>query len=255
MKLKFLIYKLKYLLLALLSLVFSTNCSSATSKTPVYFQSDFKCMTDFVPAEKDKEYLINREVYVRKLMPKYNGQPIIVAGESTAALMKEELLKEKLPGYSISNQAIPGETTVLFLASINDRIIRHKPSVVVLAIGGNDILGGRCLTAIERNVSVILNTIQDQSPRTRIILVSIPPVIDWNVSTVAVYLNERLKGLAEQNRNVDYLDLWPELADPEKPVLAEEFHIVNEKGKKDKIHFNPKGYDAFARLLKSKLGR
>lgn len=228
-------------------------CSTSGQASPRYFKEDFKCSKEFIESEKDTKYLVGREAYIQNLIPEFNGESVIIAGESTAALFNENLIKEHLPGYKITNRAIPGETTVLFLSSLDSHILKYRPSTIVLAIGGNDLLGGRCLTTIERNVFLILTKIQTQLPGTKVVLVSIPPVVDWNVSSVAVYFNTRLQLLASASRNIEYLDLWPMLADPEKPVLAQKFRIIDKRGKVDRVHFNKQGYELFAKELKKKL--
>lgn len=231
------------------------QCSSGTVMDPAYgtnyFDDQFECTQGAVEQEKNSKYHARRLLWIEELKKRKTDSPIILAGESTAALFTEDMLQEFLPNHRISNQAIPGETTVVFLTALDDLVIKARPKVVILAIGGNDILGGRCLSTILRNTEIILDTIHRKLPRTRVLLVSIPPVVSWKVSSVAGHLNLGFQQLVNRKPFAEYVDLWPHLADEKRPVLDKKYQLyLEDKGKVDQVHFNKEGYKRFAEAIK-----
>ena len=179
---------------------------------------------------------------------------IVLTGDSTAMLFTDELLKRELPDLNIVNRGIGGDTTRLLLGRVEDVTVL-KPRAVIVAIGGNDLLGGRCISEILGNTEKIIAKLQASSPALRVVLVSIPPVLTWKANSISPYYNYRLRRLTLRQSRVSYLDLWSELSDVDYPQLKAEFHRVNPGGKKkpDVIHFNEAGYAAWARLIRKSL--
>ncbi|MBW7858782.1 MAG: hypothetical protein H3C43_10945 [Leptonema sp. (in: Bacteria)] len=199
------------------------------------------------------------------------GNPfLVIAGESTAALFTEEVYRTELSEFPTVNRAIGGETTGLFLSSMDADIIALKPKVVFLSIGGNDILDGRCISKIKENMQLILFKFTTQLPGTHVLLAGVPPVRSWKVNSVTPYFNDLLRNLASQyGPNVEYFDLWPILADPDRPILDDRFMVTitkeatllqkltgnDEPEEYDLIHFNQDGYREIAKNLKPILER
>lgn len=234
-----------------------------------YFKPEFDCNKGLLRKEKDLGYQLIREHY-RSIMlakPVPENPFMVIAGESTAALFSEEIYQSELAEFPTVNRAIGGETTGLFLSTMDADIISLKPKVVFLSIGGNDILDGRCISKIKENMQLILLKFKTQLPETRILLAGVPPVRSWKVNSVTPYFNDLLRNLAAQsgpNSNIEYFDLWPILADPDRPMLDNRFMVPitkqanlfqrltgNEQTDEyDLIHFNQDGYREIARNLK-----
>lgn len=217
-----------------------------------YFEPGFRCERGFLKKETDPVYLKIRADYRNAFSP-VNERPFIVfAGESTIALFRKEIYEKYFSGYTAVNRAIGGETTVLFLTSMEEDILSLKPDVIVLSLGGNDLLGGRCLNTILNNLNLIFFKIKERLPETRIVFVSIPPVLSWKVNTITPYFNQKVQKLLRQYPGTYYLDLWEILSDEEVPRLREEFYREMEgilQGY-DELHFNNKGYEEIAKHLK-----
>ncbi|MCB1137949.1 MAG: hypothetical protein KDK23_04300 [Leptospiraceae bacterium] len=245
---------------ALLSflVLFLAQCSSGTVMKPAYganyFDDQFECTTGMVEQESNKDYLLKRLAWIAALPEPSENSGIILAGESTAALFTPDLLKKHLPEYNITNRAIPGETTLVFMANLDELVTKHRPRLIILAIGGNDLLGGRCLSTIVKNTEIILDEIHRKLPGTRVLLVSIPPVVSWKVSSIAGHLNLGFQQLVNRKPFVEYVDLWPYLADEKRPALAPQYQLYYEKKDKvDQVHFNAEGYAKFAEALRKHL--
>lgn len=259
-------------------------CISAACTTPYtylkgapgtdYFRPEFDCKKGALPKEQDALYLLMREKLRATAFRSAVSEPpfMVIAGESTAALFDERIYKRELPEFTILNRAIGGETTSLLLAAMDQDIIPLRPKVIFISIGGNDILGGRCLSEIRENVRLFLFKVRAQLPETHVILAGVPPVLSWKVNSVTPYFNAMLADLArESGPKVEYFDLWQILADPDRPVLQKRFAVIihpqltlmqRMMGSKeqdiieyDRIHFNEYGYIEIARQLKPVLIR
>ena len=89
---------------------------------------------------------------------------VLVMGDSLSAaygLASDEgwvaLTRERMgathPGWRIVNASISGETTAGGKARIVDALARHRPAVVVIALGANDGLRGLPIDAMRRNLA------------------------------------------------------------------------------------------------------
>jgi len=236
-----------------------------------YFKPEFACNKGPLPKEKDAMYLLLREQYRAQGFKTVPGTPpfMVIAGESTAALFDEHIYKQELSEFAIMNRAIGGETTPLFLTSMDQDIVALKPKVIFISLGGNDILAGRCLSDVRDNMRIFLYKVQTQLPDTHVIMAGVPPVLSWKVNSVTPYYNTLLRELAEESGpKVQYFDLWAILADPDRPVLQQRFAVAvskpqtllnqlmgkdqaeDEEVQYDLIHFNEYGYIEIARHLK-----
>lgn len=77
---------------------------------------------------------------------------------------------EVLPGLNLINRGIAGDTSAGVLARVTE-IIEHKPKVVVLMIGVNDILQGASSAAVAENIRKIVHTFREN--RIRVVLESV----------------------------------------------------------------------------------
>jgi lysophospholipase L1-like esterase len=251
------IIKLFLELLIFVFVIFLYNCRTFGQSEPLpgknYFDPNFQCEKGLVNKEKNLTYLKLREE-VRKNFPPVEKNPfMVIAGESTMALFTPEIYQEYLSNYTIVNRAIGGETTLLLLTSLENDIIALKPDVILISIGGNDLLEGRCINNIINNVNLIFYNIRLKLPDTYIIFVSIPPVLSSKVNSVSPYLNQRIYNLLITYPKTIYFDLWEILAEEDKPLLQEKFYRKISDyplAKYDLLHFNTKGYEEIAKRLK-----
>lgn len=171
---------------------------------------------------------------------------VVLTGDSTIALFLPDRMAKYLPGKDVANRAIGGETTAGLKERIQRDVVALRPRVIVFAIGGNDILGGRCLRDALSNTQAIIQQLKAGAPGARIVVVSVPPVILERANLVSPYYNKKLEFLAH-DMQVEYFDLWPLLSDGNE--LRSEFRYRLPNGKFDQVHFNEKGYETFGQAL------
>lgn len=90
------------------------------------------------------------------------------------ALMRQRLASERID-YSVANASISGDTTSGGRARMPELMLRLKPSIVIVELGGNDALRGVPLSTTEDNLRTIIE--QAQQGRAKVVLVGmyVPP--------------------------------------------------------------------------------
>jgi len=113
---------------------------------------------------------------------------VLVVGDSISAayglspgtgwvdLLSARLASEHYP-HHVVNASITGDTTAGGRARLPALLMRHKPAVVVIELGGNDGLRGIPLGETKKNLQAIINRVKQKSPETKIVLAGmmIPP--------------------------------------------------------------------------------
>ncbi|MFL6566053.1 MAG: arylesterase [Burkholderiales bacterium] len=90
------------------------------------------------------------------------------------ALLGERLKRER-PDYSVVNASVSGETSSGGLARIDAALARHRPSLVILELGGNDGLRGLPLAEMKNNLGAIIERSQKAGARVLLLGMSMPP--------------------------------------------------------------------------------
>ncbi|TXG80113.1 MAG: arylesterase [Rhodocyclaceae bacterium] len=94
--------------------------------------------------------------------------------EAWPSLLNARLRSEKLD-YTVVNASISGETTAGGLSRIDAAIGKHKPSVVIIALGANDGLRGLSLSAMRGNLEGMIQSTSRAGARTLLVGMRMPP--------------------------------------------------------------------------------
>ena len=140
----------------------------------------------------------------------------------------------QLIGRTVVRAGVPGEVTAQGLARLPAVLDEHKPRLVIVCLGGNDMLRQVREAEITQNLRTIIKTLQDR--KIAVVLVGVPkPALI--TSTPAFYAN-----------------LAKELAIPYEGKVVTSV-LQSDETKSDPIHPNARGYrrmaDAIAQLLKN----
>jgi len=112
------------------------------------------------------------------------GSTVMVFGDSLSAaygLRAEQgwvaLMAARLAprGMTVVNASVSGETTSGGVRRIKADLDRHKPSVVVLALGANDGLRGLPVAQTRQNLELILDQIRRRGAKAVLVGIQIPP--------------------------------------------------------------------------------
>ena len=114
------------------------------------------------------------------------GPSILVLGDSLSAgygihleqgwvALLGERLKHEGYGHRVINASSSGETTGGALVRLPRALERHRPTVVVIELGGNDGLRGLPIVDVRRNLESLIRLAQQDGARVLLIGMRVPP--------------------------------------------------------------------------------
>ena len=95
-------------------------------------------------------------------------------GSGWVALMAERLAREH-PGAIVVNASISGDTTAGGLARLPALLRQHRPSLVVLELGGNDALRGLPIDTTRSNLADMTKLVKASGAKVLILGMQLPP--------------------------------------------------------------------------------
>jgi acyl-CoA thioesterase I len=98
----------------------------------------------------------------------------LARGSGWVALLEQRLAERKIPARVV-NASISGDTTSGGRARLPSLLSRHRPSPVILELGGNDALRGLPLTMTEANLLAMTRAAKAAGARVLIAGMQVPP--------------------------------------------------------------------------------
>lgn len=172
------------------------------------------------------------------------GTTVLVLGDSlsygTGANAGEDYpsLLTKTSGWNIINEGVPGDTTTGGLGRLPALLEQHTPKLLIVELGGNDLLHQTPQTEIISNLKAILSLAKTQGVKT--ILVAIPEISPLKATFGNLSDHPLYESVATETAT---------------PLIAEVFSEVLSDGKlkSDQIHANAKGYAVVSEKFSEKL--
>nr|WP_244310264.1 GDSL-type esterase/lipase family protein [Leptospira noumeaensis] len=177
---------------------------------------------------------------------KIKRSDIVFVGDSLVHLFVPELIAKEFPGQSVTNRGIGGDITETLLSRIEDDVLILHPGTIVIEIGGNDFREGKCLSLVQNNLQSIIQKIHNKNRNIKIILLAVPPTRVKELNQIVPVYNLFLNQLARTTKNVEYVEVWDTMRNPDLPTLSEEYFRPNG----DVLHFNEKGYELWGKKLR-----
>ncbi len=114
------------------------------------------------------------------------AQIILIVGDSLSAAygipvedgwvsLLQQCLKTGGYPYRIVNASISGDTTANARSRLPQALASHKPTLVLLELGGNDGLRGLSLTAMKNNLAAMISSSQEAGSQVLLIGMQLPP--------------------------------------------------------------------------------
>ncbi|MBC7780136.1 MAG: arylesterase [Proteobacteria bacterium] len=144
----------------------------------------------------------------------------LAQGTGWVALFEQRLRAEKID-YRVVNASISGETTLGGRNRIAADLAKHRPEVVVIALGGNDGLRGVALDTTRANLEYMVNASRKANARPVLIGVRLPP-------NYGRAFNERFR--------LSFVEVARKTQVPLIPVILEAFDQKREYFQSDGIH-------------------
>lgn len=95
-------------------------------------------------------------------------------GSGWVALLEQRLAHEKKP-TTVINASISGDTTFGGRSRLPALLAQHRPSIVVIELGGNDALRGLALANTEDNLAWMTQAAQKAGARVLLVGMQVPP--------------------------------------------------------------------------------
>lgn len=156
-------------------------------------------------------------------------------------------LTKYYPEFSTFNRGIGGDTSYGLLGRLKVSAYDARPKVIVLLIGGNDILGGKTLESVYENYQKIIEGIKENLPETKIVWCSLTAMGDKCApkNDTAIICNQKIKLLANKY-DCYFVDLFTPLCNVETGEIFEDYTV-------DGAHFTDEGYKVVSNEIKKVL--
>ena len=151
------------------------------------------------------------------------------------------------PEYSTFNRGIGGDTSYGLLSRLKVSAYDAKPKVIVLLIGGNDILGHKSPESVYENYEKIISGIKENLPETKIVWCSLTAMGNkWaKHNDTAMICNQKIK-LLSNKYGCRFVDLFTPLCDVETGEIFPEYTAEG-------VHFTDAGYKVVSAEIKKAL--
>ena len=129
----------------------------------------------------------------------------------------------------------------------DDLILKHRPAVLCLYLGTNDILyRDTAVPVIAEEYVLLVEGILDAMPYISVVLIALRPIRDVSNNKKFSQLNERMKTYSLSRGSVAYLDV--------NDVLLEDDGLADSALLQfDGLHLNKRGYDAWGNAMRGKI--
>ena len=98
----------------------------------------------------------------------------LARGTGWVALLEKKLVSNKINALVV-NASISGDTTSGGLARLPALLTQHKPTIVVIELGGNDALRGMAMTQTEKNFSRMAELATRAGAKVLLLGMQVPP--------------------------------------------------------------------------------
>lgn len=155
----------------------------------------------------------------------------ITYGHGLAREKSYPSILETLLGTAVINEGISGETSTRGLQRLPQVLENHKPQILIICHGGNDILQKSSLVTAKENIAKMIQLAKQKN--IHVILVGVPKFEILTLSTAEFYY-----------------ELSKEFNVPLEDTVLEQV-LDNPEFKLDKVHPNEAGYRMLANKLAS----
>jgi len=194
------------------------------------------------PSARWEERIAAFEASDREQAPPRDG--IVFVGSSS---IRGWDLPQSFPDLPVINRGFGGSEIADSIHFADRIVIPHRPRVVVLYAGDNDMARGKTARRVAADFGRFVHLVHAQLPETRIIFISIKPSISrWNLVGEMREANRRIQRLIQQDRRLSYVDI-------DKPMIGMDGTPRRDLFRDDGLHLNARGYQLWAELVRPHL--
>lgn len=153
-------------------------------------------------------------------------------------------LSESFPDCETINRGFGGSEIADSIHYADRIILKHKPRVVVLYAGDNDISGGKSPAEVFADFQKFVSVIHRGLPKAKIVFIAIKPSIKrWNLAEKMKKANSLIRQQCENNARLEFVDIF-------SPMLGADGKPRRELFVEDGLHLNQAGYKLWAEKVK-----
>ncbi|MBI2946108.1 MAG: hypothetical protein HYY23_00540 [Verrucomicrobia bacterium] len=168
---------------------------------------------------------------------------LLFIGSSTIRLWKT--LPEDFPEHRVINRGFGGSEIVDATHFAERLIFPHRPRMVLLRSGGNDLNRGKSPEQVLSDFKTFVGKVHSKLPETEIVFISLSPSIArWKQAAQEKSLNAMVAAFANQTPRVKYVETYPMVLGADGQPRPELFVA-------DKLHFNEAGYKLLVERVRS----
>ena len=165
---------------------------------------------------------------------------VVFVGSSSIRLWD---LAKSFPKAKPLNRGFGGSHISDSVAEVDRLVVRHRPRVVVLYAGDNDLAAGKSVEQIVKDYEAFVAAVRAELPETKIVYIGIKPSLSrWRIADEALRANAALKESCEKCGRCEFVDVWA-------PMLGEDGTPRKELFVFDGLHMTPEGYAIWTALV------
>jgi lysophospholipase L1-like esterase len=169
---------------------------------------------------------------------------IVFVGSSSIRLWD---LSKSFPGQGAINRGFGGSHLSDAVHFAPRLVLKHKPRLVVLYAGDNDIAAGKSPEQVAADFRAFVKAVHQELPQTRVAFLSIKPSVRrWPLWDKMQRANALIAEYCKQDKRLLYIDVG-------KPLLGQDGKPRPELFAKDGLHLNAEGYALWAAAVKPHL--
>ena len=182
------------------------------------------------------------EMLDRKHPTKPGG--VVFVGSSSIRLWD---LKKSFPNLDAINRGFGGSELADSVRYIDQLVLRHKPRLVVLYAGDNDIGRGKTPDQISTDFDAFVTAVQKDLPEAKILYIGIKPsIMRRNLADAMQETNAKIAAKCRVSKNCEFVDVWSAMLNEDGTPNRELFVW-------DGLHMNESGYAIWNEIIGPKL--
>ena len=159
---------------------------------------------------------------------------LLFIGSST--IVRWKTLAQDFPEHRVINRGFGGSEIVDATHFADRLIFPHKPKMIFLRSGGNDLNAGKSSEQVFADFKEFVARVHSKLPETEIVFISLSPSIArWKQADKEKAVNTMIEEFTKRTPHLKYIETYPMVLGSDGQPRAELFVA-------DKLHFSEEGY-------------
>lgn len=186
---------------------------------------------------------INAFIERDRVQPPEKGGIVFVGSSSIRGW---RTLKDDFPGMNVIGRGFGGSHLIDVIRHADALVLKHRPRVVVLYAGENDVASGRSTPEdVARNFETFCDLVHRELPDAKIVVISMKPSPKrWAEQPVYERANALVREIIARDPRLAYVDVVPLMLDPATGLPRPELY------QKDQLHMTRAGYEIWRDAVK-----